>query len=367
MKHGFTRFGQLPRYAWLALFLMLLNCWLALPGRAQSQAVSGRVTTAKGEGLPGVNVVVKGATTGTVTNGAGQYSLGVPSNQVTVFTFSFVGFQSQDVTVGSQSVIDVTLLEDTEELAEVVVTALGIRKEARTLGYTTQEISEAQLVKARQPNPINGLTGKIAGLTVAPSAELLSRPQLILRGNADLLFVVDGVPINSDPWNVSPDDIETYTVLKGPNAAALYGFRGQNGAINRGWVPGASASSYYLKGINASLSFYGLTEGQAYPIGYLSGKALGTATVSISTLLGNADVMYKEDNAVGLEQIINQKYVAFHQNSGYGAFYNWRRTGFPRTFTSTGGGINASSKIPRRWQYPMDEQTYNPSNYKGAI
>lgn len=231
MKHGFTRFGQLPRYAWLALFLMPLNCWLALPSRAQTQAVSGRVTTAKSEGLPGVNVVVKGATTGTVTNGAGQYSLGMPSNQVTVLTFSFVGFQSQDVTVGSQSVIDVTLLEDTKELAEVVVTALGIRKEARTLGYTTQEISGAQLVKAREPNPINGLTGKIAGLTVAPSAELLGRPQLILRGNADLLFVVDGVPINSDTWNVSPDDIETYTVLKGPNAAALYGFRGQNGAI----------------------------------------------------------------------------------------------------------------------------------------
>lgn len=98
MKHGFTRFGQLPRYAWLALFLMLLNCWLALPSRAQTQAVSGRVTTAKSEGLPGVNVVVKGATTGTVTNGAGQYSLGMPSNQVTVLTFSFVGFQSQDVT-----------------------------------------------------------------------------------------------------------------------------------------------------------------------------------------------------------------------------------------------------------------------------
>ena len=103
----------------------------------------------------------------------------------------------------------------------------ALKKEARSIGYTTQEIQGDQLIKAREPNPVNGLTGKIAGLTVAPSAELLGRPTLILRGSSDLLFVVDGVPINSDTWNVSADDIETYTVLKGPNAAALYGFRGR--------------------------------------------------------------------------------------------------------------------------------------------
>ncbi|RZK33343.1 MAG: SusC/RagA family TonB-linked outer membrane protein, partial [Hymenobacter sp.] len=136
-----------------------------------------------------------------------------------------------EVAVGEQTAINVTLGEDHQELEEVVVTALGIKKEARTIGYTTQEIAGAQLVKAREPNPVNSLTGKIAGLTVAPSAELLGRPQLILRGSSNILFVVDGVPVNSDTWNISADDIETYTVLKGPNAAALYGSRGQNGAI----------------------------------------------------------------------------------------------------------------------------------------
>ncbi len=205
---------------------------LAVPALAQTQAVSGQVKATTGEGLPGVNVIVKGTSVGTVTNAEGKYSLAVPANKAgTTLTFSFVGYKPQDVAVGSQASIDVTLGEDTKELAEVVVTALGIKKDARTIGYTTQEISGAQLVKAREPNPVNSLTGKIAGLTVAPSAELLGRPQLLLRGSTEILYVVDGVPINSDTWNISADDIETYTVLKGPNAAALYGFRGRNGAI----------------------------------------------------------------------------------------------------------------------------------------
>lgn len=189
---------------------------------------------------------------------------------------------------------------------------------------------------------------------------------------ADISQSIDNLRLASNSGAYSfTNNQRYYGSVVGPEPFIILGYAEQNfniaEAINRGWVPGASASSYYLKGINASLSFYGLTEGQAYPIGDLSGKALGTATVSISTFLGNADVVYKGDNTAGLEQIINQKYVAFHQNSGYEAFYNWRRTGFPRTFASTGGGINASSKIPRRWQYPVDEQTYNPDNYKGAI
>ncbi|MGI4763374.1 MAG: SusC/RagA family TonB-linked outer membrane protein [Janthinobacterium lividum] len=223
-----TRLGCFRR----SLAPTLVLAGLAAPALAQTQAVSGVVTATTGEGLPGVNVIVKGTSVGTTTNAEGKYSLAVPASQAgTTLTFSFVGYKPQDVVVGSQTTISVTLGEDTKELAEVVVTALGIKKDARTIGYTTQEIAGAQLVKAREPNPINSLTGKIAGLTVAPSAELLGRPQVILRGNSNLLFVVDGVPINSDTWNVSPDDIETYTVLKGPNAAALYGFRGQNGAI----------------------------------------------------------------------------------------------------------------------------------------
>ena len=119
---------------------------------------------------------------------------------------------------------------------EVVITALGVKSEKKKVGYAVQEVQGSTLVKSREPNAINSLVGKVAGLTVGPSAEMLSAPQLVLRGSdirrgQSVLFVVDGVPINSDSWNISPDDIESYTVLKGPSAAALYGYRGQNGAI----------------------------------------------------------------------------------------------------------------------------------------
>lgn len=164
-----------------------------------------------------------------------------------------------------------------------------------------------------------------------------------------------------------------YGSVAGPEPYIILGFPEMNfniaEGINRGWVPGAlaTAATYYLRGINASLSFYGLSEGQVYPIGNLSGKALGTATISISNFLNNPGVIYKGDNADGLEQILNQKYVAFHENSGYEAFFNWRRTGLPRSFVSTGGGLNSTGQIPRRWQYPVDEQTYNSDNYKAAL
>lgn len=232
MKHWFTSLGIQLGCSGRSLALSAALGVAALPALAQTQAVSGTVTDAQGEALPGVNIVVKGTTLGTTTNAQGKYSLAVPANQAGVtLTFSFVGYKAEDVMVGERNFVDVKLGADTKELDEVVITALGIRKEARTIGYTTQDIAGAQLVKAREPNPVNALTGKIAGLTVAPSAELLGRPQLILRGSTNILYVVDGVPVNSDTWNISADDIETYTVLKGPNAAALYGFRGQNGAI----------------------------------------------------------------------------------------------------------------------------------------
>ena len=167
------------------------------------------------------------------------------------------------------------------------------------------------------------------------------------------------------------NSLRYYASVQGPENYLLLGYPELNftiaEGINRGWVAGASASSYYVKGINASLDFYGLTEGQQLSIGNVSGKVLGTATVSRSTFLNNAGVVYKGNNADGLEQILNQKYVAFFQNSGYEPFYNWRRTGYPRTFVSTGSGLNANGKIPRRWQYPVDEQTYNPDNYRAAL
>ncbi len=216
---------------WLSGCCGLLFALLLLSSPAQAQRmVRGKITEASGAAIPGVSVLLKGTTAGTTSNIDGTYSINVQDEQATL-VFSFIGYNPQEIPVGNQSVIAIKLVENTAQLSEVVVTALGIKKELRTLGYSTQEVKGNQLVKAREPNPINGLTGKIAGLNVGISSEMLARPQLVLRGNTNLLFVVDGVPINSDTWNISPDDIESYNVLKGPNAAALYGFRGQNGAI----------------------------------------------------------------------------------------------------------------------------------------
>ncbi|HTE29563.1 MAG TPA: SusC/RagA family TonB-linked outer membrane protein, partial [Chryseolinea sp.] len=160
----------------------------------------------------------------------GKYSLQVPSTEAAL-VFSFVGYTAQEVALAGRTTVDITLATDATQLSEVVVTALGIEKDVVKLGYSQQKVQGADLVKAREPNPLNSLVGKVAGLTVGASSEMLGRPQLVLRGETNLLITVDGVPVVSDTWNISPDDIESYTVLKGPAAAALYGSRGQNGAI----------------------------------------------------------------------------------------------------------------------------------------
>ncbi|ARK09245.1 SusC/RagA family TonB-linked outer membrane protein [Fibrella sp. ES10-3-2-2] len=193
--------------------------------------VTGKVISADDQqAMPGVSIVIKGTTVGTTTRADGTYALNVPDVNRTL-TFSFIGFNTQEIVVGNRSTVDVSLKAAAATLNEVVITALGIKKDVRNIGVSIQSVDGAQLVKAREPNAVNSLVGKVAGLTIGASAELLRRPNIVLRGNTDVLFVVDGVPINSDTWNISADDIETYSVLKGASASALYGFRGKNGAI----------------------------------------------------------------------------------------------------------------------------------------
>jgi TonB-dependent SusC/RagA subfamily outer membrane receptor len=246
---------------------------------AQQLELKGKVLDPAGTGFPGVSIQVKGTTVGTLTDASGDYSLKT-SQPNPVLIFSFVGFGSQEIAVADQTTVNVTLTQETRQLEEVVVTALGVSKDMRTLGYSTQEVKGQDLVKAREPNPINSLAGKVAGLTVGVSAEMLGRPRILLRGNSNLLYVVDGVPINSDTWNISPDDIESYTVLKGPNAAALYGFRGQNGAIlittrrgssnKRGFSIEVNSSTMLDKGfvsLPMSQDEYGIGDNYRYAFG----------------------------------------------------------------------------------------------------
>ncbi|TAJ46021.1 MAG: SusC/RagA family TonB-linked outer membrane protein, partial [Chitinophagaceae bacterium] len=196
---------------------------------AQSLQVKGRITDALSKKpIEGVSISVKNAKTNTSTDADGQFTIGAARNSQLLI--SSVGFQTKQVTVSGDN-LTISLEASVKQLDEVVITALGIKKEKKLVSYATQEVKGADLIKAREPNPINSLVGKVAGLSVGASAEMLGRPQVLLRGSNIDLYVIDGIPINSDTWNVSPDDIENITVLKGPVASALYGYRGQRGAI----------------------------------------------------------------------------------------------------------------------------------------
>lgn len=242
----------------LALKVTALCLLLTFSAMAQN-AVTGTVTADDNSPLPGVSIIVKGTNRGVNTNGEGKFQISASPQNVLVF--SFVGYTAQEITVGNRSVIDLKLSQDLKQLQEVVVTALGIKKDVRRTGVSIQGIDASQTVKAREPNAVQGLVGKVAGLTIGMSAEMMRRPQVILRGNSDILYVVDGVPINSDTWNISPDDIENYSVLKGASASALYGFRGKNGAIlittkrgskdKRGFSVDVNSSTMFDNGFNA--------------------------------------------------------------------------------------------------------------------
>jgi TonB-linked SusC/RagA family outer membrane protein len=245
---NFSSLGKRPT-------LVLLLSMLLLSGITQAQTtISGKITSSEdGSVIPGANVLVKGTSSGTITDAEGAFSINVPDVNATL-VFSFVGFVTQEVALNGRTTIEVVLASDAQQLSEVVVTALGVEKDKSAIGYAVQEVKGSDLIKARDPNPINNLTGKVAGLTVAASPELLGKPNLYLRGRTPL-FVVDGVPIQSDTWNISADDIETYTVLKGPAASALYGSRGQYGAIQITTKRGSKDARGFSVEFNSSTTF----------------------------------------------------------------------------------------------------------------
>lgn len=219
-------------------------------------SVSGKVTSgSEGTPLPGVNILVKGTNTGTISDAEGNYRVDVPSPDA-VLVYSFVGYITQEVPLSGRSTLDVVLAADATELSEVVVTALGIEREKRDLGYAVQEIKGNEITQARETNIGNALAGKVAGVTVVGNPSGIGgTSRITIRGERSLninknqpLWIVDGVPITNEVVGssgrdnqeadygngagfVNPDDVESMTVLKGASATALYGSRGQNGVI----------------------------------------------------------------------------------------------------------------------------------------
>jgi TonB-linked SusC/RagA family outer membrane protein len=212
--------------------------------------IGGTVTDENKQPLPGVSVLLKGTTKGTVTDLDGRFLFTVEKGQV--LTIKFLGYVPRDITIGDQAIYNIALQADSKSLNEVVVTALGVKKETRRIGYAIQTVNGDQLTTARDPNPINGLIGKVAGLSVGATSEILGVPNVTIRGNTVSLYVVDGLPINSDTFDLSPDDIDTYTILKGPAAAALYGNRAANGAILITTKKGNNAKKGLTVDINSS-------------------------------------------------------------------------------------------------------------------
>ena len=242
----FARALRLP-----GLILLGILSMAVLPAFSQTETVSGTVRSADGV-LPGVNVLIKGTSRGTTTDAEGKYSIGVTQGDVLVF--SFIGYVQQEVPADGRSTIDIQLESDTRQLEEVVVTAFGIEREKKALGYSVQEVQAEELTEAREVNVLNSLKGKVAGVHINPtsggpggSSYVVIRGNSSLTGNNQPLFVVDGVPIDNqtlDPANIgsgidygdgignlNPDDIESISVLKGPSAASMYGARGANGVI----------------------------------------------------------------------------------------------------------------------------------------
>lgn len=190
-------------------------------------ALTGRVTDEKGMPFVGVTVIQEGTTNGCVTDADGNYRISVPVGASV--SFSYIGYKTQRTHVGVQTRVDIRLEPSDISLETVVVTALGIKKAEKSLGYSLQQVNSDAFDKVKTDNPINALNGKVAGLTVNTRAGILEDPPIKLRGETPI-YVINGTPVTYYR-GVSSDDIESITVLKGPQAAVLYGSRGANGAI----------------------------------------------------------------------------------------------------------------------------------------
>ncbi|MGJ5643500.1 SusC/RagA family TonB-linked outer membrane protein [Formosa sp. S-31] len=196
---------------------------------AQDKTITGTVSDESGLPIPGVNIIVKGTTHGTQTDFDGNYSL--TANTGDVLSYSFVGYKTKDVKIESSSSVNVTLSEDLAQLDEVVVTALGIKRDKKALGYSQQSVDAEELQKGKQQDINNALAGKVAGVQiVGQSSSTFDNSSIKLRGETGVLYVVDGVQVYSIS-DINPANIEDMSVLKGASATAIYGPEGRNGVI----------------------------------------------------------------------------------------------------------------------------------------
>ncbi len=244
------------------------------------RTINGTVTSADdGSPLPGVAVLVKGTTNGTSTDLNGKYSINVNPKKKNTLVYSFIGMRTQEIVVGKTNTINVVMRSTALAINEVVVTALGISRETKALGYATQEVGGDQISEVKSNNFINSLSGRVSGVDVRTSDNMGGSTNIVIRGyksltgNNQALFVVDGVPFTNETLNsssqseagggydygstasdINPNDIKSVTILKGAAATALYGSRAANGVIIITTKSGSG--NEYLKKNGLGISFY---------------------------------------------------------------------------------------------------------------
>lgn len=275
----------------LALFVLVSFQFL----QAQRVQISGNVTSSEdGSSLPGVSVVVQGTTIGTVTNSSGSYTLAVPEDATTL-VFSFIGMITQEVAIAGATTIDVALEPDVVGIEEVVVTALGISKQKKALGYASVEVDADETLQKSEPDMLRSLSGKVPGVEIRSTGGAPgSSTRITIRGNSSFtgdnqpLFVVDGIPYSNvmyETTNMStgggayssgivtldPNDIESSSVLKGAAAAALYGSRAKNGVVVITTKSGSARAKQLSITLNSSVNFETLSKLPEYQNTYGNG------------------------------------------------------------------------------------------------
>jgi len=311
---------------------------------AQTKEISGTVTSADdGGAIPGVSVSVKGTTLGTITDMDGVFRLKVPQDAKTLL-FTFVGMASQEVVIGTQSTFKVKMVSENISVDEVVVTALGISREKKSLGYSSQNVKEDQISTVKASNFMNALSGKVAGVQIKKSNNMGGSTNVVMRGNKSLtnsnqvLYVVDGVPINNEigsyssqstgatgydygnaASDVNPDDIESINVLKGSAATALYGSRASGGVIMITTKKGTVGKKGIGVTVNTNIAFKSIdkstfpTYQQQYGAGY--GNFYGP----------NGDGWFERRDANGVTQKDDTKnfdWVPTTEDGSYGAKFD---------------------------------------------
>ena len=344
----------------------------------QAQSISGTVTDENGVPLPGATVLVEGTTNGVSTDFDGNYSISASSGDTLVF--SFVGYSTQSVAVGSSSTVDVSLQPD-NALSEVVVTALGVKRNTKAVGYSITQVEGDAISANPSTNAINALQGKVAGVMITGSAmgakgssRVVIRGASSLSGNNQPLYVVDGITINNNNlgaagmWggtdfgdgisSINPDDVESVTVLKGGAAAALYGSRASNGVIIITTKSGLGSEGIGIE-INSTSQFDMLNNSlwdaqTTYGSGTL-GAAPTSAASAVDNLYSSWGAVMEGQTAMQFDGI-SRPYS--YQGSNQDRFY---RTG--TTFSNTVSLSTSSEKGNTRFSFTnMDNDDISPES-----